>query len=1107
MSEEAEAAYEELKRLNQLSPDPEIAERGIEVARRVLALLSKVDNPGRWASAQGELCRYACFLGELREDAALVEIGVAAARARATAVPREENVRFWLSGQNNLAAAYRSLAEVTQDAATVRAAIDVLEAALANWPAAELDDGNEDEPELRATFHNTLGGAYQELSSLLGDDTGLAEAVRHFGLAREVWTREAWPEDWAMATYNEAVTLKTLAYLSGDVAVLGRAIDGLKASIELLSPEDDAEWWATRMDGLANALLELAGLTADQSMREEALACYRRALEVAPVEESPSGWARIQSNYAGALVDLGRDRHDPTLLLSAIEAADVGLARATETDMPRHWTALNLNRADAVSGLALLTGGEELLEDVRERLDRVLERNRAIDAPATLAHVLRYSASADLRVGVRRRDSGVIRQAVAKFEEALSLTNRETAPYVWASLATNAADASRHLALLAHEAAPLAGAADLLDQVVAVYEARSDRYAQSVAQLERGDVLLLKAAASGASDALVVQAEADFAAAAAQLGADLDPRRHVRARRGRIMACLAREDLVSVRRHGEALLEDAEDLLVSEAADHGRSALLDLLTGAGEATAYAACRQRDFEAALAAVERGRAFALRTRLRQSELSLAPEDAAALEAARRALAAARKSYGAALAEPDATSARLVSLKARMEERHRHLIELMAGTALSEPAAPPTLEQLREAMAQSQTSAVAVVMATPHAGGALVLTREAATFAALPKLTTTAIDSWLRGSEGSGWLGSYDAFRADLMASGGYGTVQGITAWNAAICRTLETLAANVTSPLGDALARAGVAKDEEVALIVPGRLSALPLHAAGTRRDGRWHTFMDDHPLRYAPGLAAFISLTRRANVAAARQATLIAVTDPEGDLGVEVNPAMPVFAPAAANDLRGAEATRAAVLTGLSNATYASFFAHAWWEPSRPEASHIRLAEGGRLAVADFEEIDLSGLRLVTLGACESGMPGLDQAPDEFQGLPNALIGAGAAAVAATLWPVFNQATAETLSHFYRRHLADGASPARALRDAQRAVRDRGVAREMAPTRSVSAEHWPRAAVQAPQDASAEQAAGRVLGIRRKSSSLATETAGAPAAKAGAEAGGAPPHPV
>ncbi|MCB1510440.1 MAG: CHAT domain-containing protein [Hyphomicrobiaceae bacterium] len=1082
MSAEADAAYEELKRLNQMPPDHDVAELGIEVARRVLALIPKSENPGRWASAQGELSRYCCILGAMREDAALIESGVEAARQKASALPPDEDVRFWLSSQQNLAEAYRTLAEVTEDVSAVRSAIEILEATLAQWPTSE----NADEPmagaDMRPLIHNSLGGAYQELSSLLGDDTGLRESVRQFGLARLYWTKEEFPEDWAMATYNESVTLKTLAYLSGEADVLEQAIAGLRTTIEMLSPEDDADWWATRMDGLANALLELGGLRADAKLREEALDCYRRALEVVSIDLSPGNWARIQANYTGALVDVARERHDPTSFLSAIEAADAGLERATETEMPRHWTALNLNRADAVRDLALLTGGEDLLEDVRQRLAYVLERTRDGDAPASLAHVLRYAAAAELRVGIRRRSIETIDQAIAKFEEALKLSNRETAAYVWASIANETADTYRHRAQLACDPRAFDRAAELLNATIDIYHDRRHAHAEALVRLERGELALsrhtLLEATRGSPD-LLACADADFSAACDSLPADLDPRRHVRARRGLLLTALARGALEDVQRIGSALLADAEALLVTEAADHGRSALLDLLTGVGEATALAACERGDFEAALGAIERGRAFALRTRLRHSELALAPEAAAALDTSRRELAAARKAYANALSEPNATSARLGNLKARMEDRHRHLTALMHGTELGQPAAPPTLADLRAALATGHAAALVVLMAAPAGGGALIVTGDTTTFSPLPRLSTRAIDNWLRGTSGTGWLDSYDAFRSDLLSSGGFGTVHGISQWNATIVQFLETLADTVTTPLGRALAEAGVDQDDEVAIVAPGRLSALPLHAAGRRQDGHWRTFMDDHPLRYVPSLGAFASLTRRAAAAEKQPKTLIAVTDPEGDLGVVTNPAMPQFEDRDAHDLRGSAATRDAVLTALPKARYASFFAHAWWEPARPESSHIRLAGGDRLAVADFEDIDLSGLRLVTLGACESGMPGLDQAPDEFQGLPNALIGAGVAAVAATLWPVFNQATAEALATFYDGHINRGASPARAMRDAQRAVRDLGQARHLEPTRSVSGDHLPRAAVQAPQDSGTQAATERALGIRRK----------------------------
>jgi CHAT domain-containing protein len=75
-----------------------------------------------------------------------------------------------------------------------------------------------------------------------------------------------------------------------------------------------------------------------------------------------------------------------------------------------------------------------------------------------------------------------------------------------------------------------------------------------------------------------------------------------------------------------------------------------------------------------------------------------------------------------------------------------------------------------------------------------------------------------------------------------------------------------------------------------------------------------------------------------------------------------------------------------------------------------------------------------LGACESGVPGLTVAADEYRGMPAALLEAGFPGALATLWPVFTHSTDRVIGDFFRHHLNEGLSPARALRLAQLAQR-------------------------------------------------------------------------
>lgn len=110
-------------------------------------------------------------------------------------------------------------------------------------------------------------------------------------------------------------------------------------------------------------------------------------------------------------------------------------------------------------------------------------------------------------------------------------------------------------------------------------------------------------------------------------------------------------------------------------------------------------------------------------------------------------------------------------------------------------------------------------------------------------------------------------------------------------------------------------------------------------------------------------------------------------------------------------------------------AHARINAQSPLLSALELADGP-FWLADVLRLNLQDTRLVTLSACETGVP------PEQGGMLLALVGAflcaGAQHVLATLWPVDDEATQLLMSHLYGQ-LANGASPPQALQQAQQVM--------------------------------------------------------------------------
>jgi CHAT domain-containing protein/tetratricopeptide (TPR) repeat protein len=90
---------------------------------------------------------------------------------------------------------------------------------------------------------------------------------------------------------------------------------------------------------------------------------------------------------------------------------------------------------------------------------------------------------------------------------------------------------------------------------------------------------------------------------------------------------------------------------------------------------------------------------------------------------------------------------------------------------------------------------------------------------------------------------------------------------------------------------------------------------------------------------------------------------------------------------------------------------------------------GYLTAADVDWMDLSGVELVTLSACETGL-GRSQSGEGMSGFRTTLLRAGAKTVVTSLWKVPDEATQELMVRFYENLLRNKMGKLEALRDAQ-----------------------------------------------------------------------------
>jgi hypothetical protein len=136
------------------------------------------------------------------------------------------------------------------------------------------------------------------------------------------------------------------------------------------------------------------------------------------------------------------------------------------------------------------------------------------------------------------------------------------------------------------------------------------------------------------------------------------------------------------------------------------------------------------------------------------------------------------------------------------------------------------------------------------------------------------------------------------------------------------------------------------------------------------------------------------------------------------------------------ATPRALTAAAEGARYLHIAAHGSVDPEAPWQQCLHLAPGedddGRLFAHRILTLDLRGVDLVTLSACESALGRYD-ANDNHRGLPAAFLLAGAATVVGTLWPV----TAPVATLFFERlytHLDGGHAKRDAFHLARQATR-------------------------------------------------------------------------
>lgn len=235
-------------------------------------------------------------------------------------------------------------------------------------------------------------------------------------------------------------------------------------------------------------------------------------------------------------------------------------------------------------------------------------------------------------------------------------------------------------------------------------------------------------------------------------------------------------------------------------------------------------------------------------------------------------------------------------------------------------------------------------------------------------------------------------------------------------------------------------KKLILVPSSTLSPFPLHAAPLelKEGGRATRVCDLYQVSYAPSLGVLANC--RARISGEPLPSLLAVINPSEDSKLIYSQLEGEAVAALFDDAtvyEGPDATASAVSEGSRGRSHLHFSCHGAHDWTEASSSVLFLADKA-LAAGDLMTgtIDLAGVRLVTLSACETGITNIiKSSADEFQGLPAGFILAGAPCVVSSLWSVPDLSTAILMEHFYVYHLREKMSLPAALAEAQRSTRE------------------------------------------------------------------------
>ena len=310
-----------------------------------------------------------------------------------------------------------------------------LEIVIIFYQAALLVYTREAFPEKWAMTQNNLANAYSDRIS--GERReNLEIAIHSYQAVLQVYTREAFPEQWATTHNNLA-----LAYsdrISGERREnLEIAIRSYQAVLQVYTREAFPEQWATTHNNLALAYSDRISGERRENL-EIAITFYQAALLVRTREAFPEQWATTHNNLANVyLYRISGERREN--LEQAIRSYQAVLEVYTRDAFPEQWATTQNNLAAAYCIRICGERSENLEIAITFYQEALLVRTREAFPEQWATTQNNLAIAYCIRICGERSENLEI--AITFYQAALQVRTREAFPQDWAMTQNNLANA------------------------------------------------------------------------------------------------------------------------------------------------------------------------------------------------------------------------------------------------------------------------------------------------------------------------------------------------------------------------------------------------------------------------------------------------------------------------------------------------------------------------------------------------------------------------------------------------------------------------------------------------------------------------------------------